>query len=177
MQEFACKSGHTGRLCQLFEEGFYTIGGVFDLECGEWGRVTTTVAIIGVVFVWYGINRVASGNYDALDVALLYVQVTGAPPARAPTMRGGEGRRQAESEGGVGELQHCMDVNFWHCFDSTCSPLLPAPSAPLLFPLHSAPPPSLRFLLPSAPPHVLPLAIVGMIATFQLKWHSNLSQV
>lgn len=55
---------------------------MFDLQCGAWGRVTTSVAIVGVVLVWYGINRVASGNYDALDVALLYVQVTGQrPPA------------------------------------------------------------------------------------------------
>ena len=59
--------------------GFYIIGsnpGWYD-RCGPLGELKTVAGITAVVLVWFGINSIASGNYDAADIALLYVQVTG----------------------------------------------------------------------------------------------------
>ena len=64
-------------MCMLAESGYYTIGGTFYLECGENGGIVSIVSIILVILVWLVINKVASGNYDAMDLALLFVQITG----------------------------------------------------------------------------------------------------
>jgi hypothetical protein len=64
-------------MCKVAERGFYTIGGTFYPECGENGGIVSIVGIILVILVWLAINKVASGNYDAMDIALLFVQITG----------------------------------------------------------------------------------------------------
>ncbi len=60
--------GHTGRLCRRMQAGWYSLGGVWDLECGEWGKVATVAATVAVALAWYIIHHFAVGDYDALTV-------------------------------------------------------------------------------------------------------------
>jgi len=75
--EFSCEAGHSGRMCKEAQSGWFIVGGAFWLECGETGHFVGTIGIICVVLVWLAINKVASGHYDAMDLALLFVQITG----------------------------------------------------------------------------------------------------
>lgn len=49
-------------------------------QCGEHGKLVTVVGVFGVILVWFGINQVASGQYVALNIALLFVRPTQTQP-------------------------------------------------------------------------------------------------
>ena len=75
--DFSCSEGHSGPLCKQAQSGWFIVGGSFWFECGDNGHFVGVVGIVCVVLVWLTINKVASGNYDAMDIALLFVQITG----------------------------------------------------------------------------------------------------
>ena len=76
-EPFLCDHGLTGRLCTREQRGWFKVGGVFHFQCGRLGWLLNTMLILLVVLGWYAINKVVSTHYDALDIALLFVQCIG----------------------------------------------------------------------------------------------------
>lgn len=74
--EFKCKRGRTGQMCAVVEKGWTVVGDVFWFECGRNGWIWTILGMLGVFGIWFGINGLASSEYIALSVALLFVQIT-----------------------------------------------------------------------------------------------------
>ena len=74
---FACSNATTGVMCSETKEGYFVVGGLFYPECGNNGHLVTLVGVFAVLVVWFGINEFASGAYEAFNVALLFLQITG----------------------------------------------------------------------------------------------------
>lgn len=83
-EQFRCEAGHTGRLCLVPAHGWFVLGKRYYLRCGADGQATSSFLILAVFFIWFLMNKVASGNYDALDIGLLFVQITGTPSYLQP---------------------------------------------------------------------------------------------
>ena len=71
----ACAPGHHGPLCHEVNEGWFSVGKRFWYPCAGAGTTMSIVTIIAVIVMLVFISKVAAGQYDALDVALLYIQV------------------------------------------------------------------------------------------------------
>ena len=68
-----CRTGYSGIMCQQCKLGFFKLGGMcYPCQYPAW--LFTLGCILVVIFVWYLINRVAAGRYEAVDLLLLYLQ-------------------------------------------------------------------------------------------------------
>eukprot|EP00736_Rhodelphis_marinus_P013100 Rmarinus@m.13950 len=75
-----CKKGYGGPVCSECVAGYFSVGNrcnkcLFDNDYAN--KLVTFVGLVGVVLVWMSINSLAAGKYDAVDVALLYLQICG----------------------------------------------------------------------------------------------------
>ena len=68
-----CRAEYAGIMCQQCKLGFFKLGGLcFPCRYPAW--LFTLGCVMVVIFVWYLINRVAAGRYEAVDLLLLYLQ-------------------------------------------------------------------------------------------------------
>jgi len=78
--EKECEEGLTNRLCSTCADGYFDIGGIICYKCpgGKYSFrswMATTFGLILVFYSWYIIAVTVSGNFDAIDVTLMYMQI------------------------------------------------------------------------------------------------------
>mmetsp|Transcript_31463 Transcript_31463/g.74760 ORF Transcript_31463/g.74760 Transcript_31463/m.74760 type:complete len:1288 (-) Transcript_31463:217-4080(-) len=71
--ENVCSEGHKGRLCESCEDGYFVLGSKC-FKCLKPEGLFVGGATFAIICIWYLLNRVAAGNYEAVDLMLIYFQ-------------------------------------------------------------------------------------------------------
>lgn len=77
--ETGCATGFEGFLCNQCQHGYFKLGGTDCKKCPSTSAMRHMMVIFGtllVVSVWVVLNSITSGLYNALDIGLLYAQMS-----------------------------------------------------------------------------------------------------
>ena len=76
--EFKCAKGYEGRLCALCSKGYYKVAGTCA-KCADnqgWLATMVSVSTFLIFFVWFAVNKLTAGRYDAADIFLHFMQLS-----------------------------------------------------------------------------------------------------
>jgi hypothetical protein len=73
-----CGHGYAGRFCNRCEKGFFSVNGDCTAcpETKAEASAMTWGAMLGVTICWIALNRFSTGKFEAVDISLIFMQVT-----------------------------------------------------------------------------------------------------